>query len=391
MRIIYIGPFRLPNYDAAAARVLNIARSLRLAGHEVSFISWGGDYRDKDKCGDGVYRVDGFPYIITHEIGVVGGKVKKALGWLKRGHKTKRILQERVSEYDAIITYDGGLAHWLIDFAKKNNKYLICDCSEWFSYKEMQIVEIPSLFINMHFLLHRIKNKIVISSYLDKHFRKSHNIVIPATCNASEEKWYTGKEMALAKVGDFEGVTLIYAGTPMGKDALHYAIQAISRLINEKANIRFLILGCERKDYLRSINAQYLNDELSDKIMFLGRVPQDDVPSFYALSDFMILLREQTRKSNAGFPTKFSESFTSSTPVIANLTSDLGEYLKDGITGFIVPEPSEESVYTTIKEKVLPLNRAEIEDMKHHVKEVSVQLDYHYFIKPLELFMGKLK
>lgn len=243
----------------------------------------------------------------------------------------------------------------------------------------------------MHYLLHQIDNKIVISTYLDNHFCKSHNIIIPATCNASEEKWHTGKEAALEKVGSFDGITLIYAGTPTGKDALHYAVRAVNCLISEGANIRFIILGCELNDYLNSIKVQRPNDVLSNRIMFLGRVPQDDVPSFYAISDFMILLREQTRKSNAGFPTKFSESFTSGTPVIANLTSDLGKYLKDGVTGFVVPEPCEESVYTTLKEKILPLSNTEIERLKYNVKEASMQLDFHSFIKPLKLFMDELK
>jgi hypothetical protein len=40
MKIIYIGSFRFPIYDAAASRVLNNARALRLYGHEVKFISW---------------------------------------------------------------------------------------------------------------------------------------------------------------------------------------------------------------------------------------------------------------------------------------------------------------------------------------------------------------
>ncbi len=70
MRIIYLGSFRLPNYDAAAARVLNIAHALREARHEVSFISWGGAVRNNDRGNDDIFRVDGFPYIVTNELPV---------------------------------------------------------------------------------------------------------------------------------------------------------------------------------------------------------------------------------------------------------------------------------------------------------------------------------
>ena len=82
MRILYIGAFRLPNYDAAAARVLNIARALRACGHDISFISWGGEMRLEDKLEDSRYYVDGFPYVVTGELGIRGGLTKKAIGWL---------------------------------------------------------------------------------------------------------------------------------------------------------------------------------------------------------------------------------------------------------------------------------------------------------------------
>ena len=130
---------------------------------------------------------------------------------------------------------------------------------------------------------------------------------------------------------------------------------------------------------------------LCDWIQFIGRVSQNEVPHYYTLADFMVLLREPTRKSNAGFPTKFSESFTSGTPVITNLTSDLGLYLKDGKTGFIVDNPSEDVIYQILKEKVLHLNKEDIEILKRNVRETAKQLDYHAFVEPLRIFMNELK
>ena len=114
------------------------------------------------------------------------------------------------------------------------------------------------------------------------------------------------------------------------------------------------------------------------------------VPSYYAIADFMVLLREQTRKSNAGFPTKFSESFMSGTPVIANLTSDLGRYLMDGDTGFVVSEPSEDAIYRVLKDKVVVMSRQEIETIKKHVRETATQLDYRAYAEPISAFLNEL-
>ena len=104
MRIIYLGPFRLPNRDAAAARVLNVARALRLAGHDVRFISWGGFQREEDKGEDGIYRVDGFPYIVTNEIDISGGLMPKVIGRINKGEKTKKLLRDYIGSCDVIIT-----------------------------------------------------------------------------------------------------------------------------------------------------------------------------------------------------------------------------------------------------------------------------------------------
>lgn len=391
MKIIYLGAFRLPNYDAAAARVLNVARALRLAGHEVSFLSWGGDERECDMCPDGKYRVDGFEYEVTYELDSKGSVFQKVCAKLSRGNKTKRLLQKRVGLYDAIITYNGNLAGWLLRFAKKHDVKLISDLTEWYDYNELKVMDWLPYAFNMYCTQKRVPNKIVISHFFDDFYNTTHNIVVPATCDAAETKWQQGAAIAKEKAGEFDGITLIYAGNPARKDAVHYAINAVQRLIDEGANVRFLIVGAERERYLKNYADMLSKKELSERIQFLGRVSQDDVPSYYALADFMVLLREPTRKSNAGFPTKFTESFTSGTPVIANLTTDLGEYLEDGKTGFVVAEPSEEAIYDVLRNKVLKQNPVKLTEMRGAVMIAARRLDFHFYVEPLASLFDNLK
>ncbi len=66
-------------------------------------------------------------------------------------------------------------------------------------------------------------------------------------------------------------------------------------------------------------------------------------------ADFTVLVREDRRQSNAGFPTKFVESFASGTPVIANLTSDLGQHLRDGETGLACASNDVDSLAATLR------------------------------------------
>lgn len=392
MNVLYIGSFRLPNFDAAAARVLNIARALREAGHQVSFISWGGSERDEDKGKDGVFRADGFPYKVTNELPQPGLSFYEKLRIrLHQGKTTKRLLKEGLESIDVIITYNNCLCRWLIPFCKKRGIKLINDITEWYEYNELKPTDWMGYAYDMHIIQKRVKNKIVISSYLERFYQSTNNIVIPATCDSTEKKWQQVSDVVKLNVGEYDGITLIYAGNPARKDAVHYVINAVNTLAQEGAKVRFLIIGITKAQYIERYNDLLKEKELNDSIKFLGRVSQDEVPSYYAFSDFMVLLRESNRKSNAGFPTKFSESFTSGTPVIANLTSDIGLYLKDGETGYVVEEPSENSIYRILKKRVLPLSRIEIEKMKQNVMVVSRQLDYHAYIGPLCEFMKNLK
>lgn len=392
MRIIYIGCFRLPNLDAAAARVLNVARAFREIGHDVQFISWGGVERSKDRGDDGVCRVDGFPYMVTSELTQQGmSQFEKIRNRLNRGRLTKEILSEWKEPIDVIITYNNSICSWLIPFCKRKNIKLINDITEWYDYNELKPTDWLGYAYDMYCSQKRVKNKIVISSYLDNFYHSTNNIVVPATCDASDSKWHQVSDVAKLNVGEYDGITLIYAGNPARKDAVHYVINAVNALANERAKIRFLIIGISKEQYIEKYRDLLKEKELNDSIKFLGRVSQDEVPSYYALSDFMVLLRESNRKSNAGFPTKFSESFTSGTPVIANITSDIGSYLKDGETGFIVPEPSENAIYQILKEKVLSMSKADIEELKFNVRSAAKQLDYHAYIQPLRDFLANLK
>lgn len=392
MKIIYLGSFRLPNFDAAASRVLNIARTLRKAGHNVSFISWGGAERDEDRNDDGIFRVDGFPYKVTNELPKNGMSFsEKLLNRLHQGNTTKQLLRTWPEHIDVIITYNNCLCRWLIPFCEKRGIKLINDITEWYDYNELKPTDWLGYAYDMYCVQKRVKNKIVISSYLDKIYYTTNNMVVPATCDASEAKWCQVSDVAKSNVGEYDGITLIYAGNPARKDAVHYVINAVNDLANEGAEVRFLIIGITKEQYVERYQDLLKVKELNDSIKFLGWVSQDEVPSYYALSDFMVLLRESNRKSNAGFPTKFSESFTSGTPVIANITSDLSKYLKDGTTGFVVPKPSEESIYQILRERVLSLTKEDIEIIKKNVRETAKQLEYHAYIEPLCDFMANLK
>lgn len=391
MKILYVGSFRMPNMDAAAARVLNNARAMTQLAHTVKFLSWGGKYRDSDLCDDGKYRVDGMEYIITHELDAVGSFVHRLRSMLHRGDKTMELIEMEPTKPDLIILYnaDCGWTKRLMKYCKKHSIHLADDITEWYDINELHIWNIISYHINMTRVQHRVKNKILISSYLDNYYKDGNNLLLPPLCDPEEDKW--SKTIMDDRIAEFEGITLFYAGNPAKKDCVHIVINVVNNLAQKGAAIRFVIVGITRRDYILRYQSQLESKLLHENIIFIGKVSQDWIPAYYKFADFMVLLRELNRKNNAGFPTKFVESICASIPVIANETSDIGRYISENQTGFKVMAPTAEALKEVIVSKILPLKREKIVEMKQNVKLLKSVFDYRSYISNINQFLNNLK
>ena len=391
MNIIYIGAFRLPYYDAAAARVLNNARIFQLCNNVVSFISWGGKYDKKHLCDDGKYRIDSMEYIVTEELDPQGTLFKKAILLLNRGKKSIAILKKMECKPDVIILYN---AHhsWtkrMIEFCNIHHIKLVNDITEWYDNHDLHFWDIFSYHINMTKTQHLIKNKIVISSYLNKYYKESNNLQLPPLCDGHEKKWNAIVQDDCIK--PFNGITLIYAGNPAKKDCVHTVINAVNTLANENLHIRFLILGITKDNYIKNYRKVLMSDILHENIIFLGRVSQELIPAYYKKADFMVLLRKPSRKNMAGFPTKCAEAITAGVPVITNATSDLEQYIRNGKNGFIVPGYEYHDILSLLRDTILSLPPETICKLKIQTKGMRDVFDYRTHVKKVEYFLNNLQ
>lgn len=390
MKILYLGCFRLPNYDAAAPRVLNNARAMQLCGHDVSFISWGGKYNEDHLDEDGKYRIDGMEYIITDELDPKGSLISMMMQMLHRGDKTVAILESMKIKPDLLVMYnaDYGWTKRMLRFCKRQNIKLANDITEWYDHNELHFWDILPYRYNMTRLQRKVKNKICISSYLDKYYSESNNLLLPPLCDHTEAKWSTTIDDD--RIKSFDGITLIYAGNPAKKDCVHTVINVVNRMAHEGKPIRFMILGTTRESYLERYADVLESKDIHENILFLGRVSQDLIPAYYKKADFMVLLREATRKNMAGFPTKFAESMSAGVPVIANATSDLGSYIIDGTTGFIVEDEKAASLEKTLT-SVIALSRQQIEHIGQSTKSCNDAFNYACRKAEMSMFLDKLK
>ena len=389
MNIVYIGAFRLPNLDAAAPRVLNNAKVFKELGYNVKFISWGGEYRDQDLCADGKYRVCDFEYVISGDLPVGSSWLERLKTKLTRGRKSIRILRQ-MEKPDLVILYnaDNAFSNKMIRYCNTHDIKLANDINEWYANNELHWFDVIQNHINMTRTQHKVKNKILISRFLDDYYPESNNVLIPPLCDPEEPKWSAIVEDERVKM--FKGITLIYAGNPAKKDCVHSVINVVNTLAYEGEPIRFLILGVSRESYMKSYSKFLQSKILHSNIIFLGRVSQDMIPAYYRKADFMVFLRKPNRKNMAGFPTKFAESMTAGVPVITNATSDLPKYVINGKTGFLIDGYDYESILTTLR-SVLMIPKTEIGEMKSHVRVSSSVFDWHSRIADFDLFFQKLK
>jgi glycosyltransferase involved in cell wall biosynthesis len=372
--ILYTGAFRFPAGDAAAARVLNNAKIFRALGFEVTFISWGGNPQQKDIGEDGKFYYEGFSYINTYDLDVKRSNIlKRVINHFFAGQNSIKIIQRIIPEADFVIGYNPTMffTKKVLKLCKAYNAHFVSDITEWYDPNEFPGGRFfpPSWVneLNMRFTQKRVKNKIVISSFLDGYYHSSNNIILPPLVDSSEAKWLDLKSV----LPPFDGIRLVYIGSPSRKDLLGTMLDAVIQCSKNGSKLQFVIVGVSKENISDYTNYQEVIS-CSDHIFFYGRVLQTEVPSYLNVSDFSIIVREPTRKNMAGFPTKLAETMMAGCPVLVNYTSDIEQYVCNGYNGFILSDWSSKELQKILSSIVF-LSRKDVELMKSNAKKSALE------------------
>jgi len=397
--LIYTGAFRFPDKDAASQRVLGIAKVLKQININTIFCGWENSPKKEDLDKDGLYRYEGFEYYSQNELDLKSKNIfQKVYRFLVLGSKTinwlKRNLKNYEVEYVIIYNANSYFIYRMLLLSKKFKFKLICDCTEWQEGDHLPggkfgIVNWDNN-VRMKLIYPKIKNIIVISSYLEMYLQKKgcNTIIVPPLIDFSQNKWKNlsnnNKLQSLSKT-----IKLIYAGNPGKKDILESIFEALAVINKDFIQIEFQVLGIEKELF----NSQIFSgsEEIPNYIICMGSVPQSEVPKYYQQCDFSILLRENKRYANAGFPTKLVESLASGTPIITNKTSDIQRYIINGENGFLLNDIKEQTLLKGF-EKILSLSKYDISIMSESAKKSSLQsFNTNSFSHLLEDYLLHLK
>lgn len=390
--IAYVGLFVFPWGQAGSRRVYGMARSLVKAGYSV--VVGGGDADplspvQLDCNGDAgsLYYVglgewpseDAYRpaklvrYLVTHG--------KRTLRWLN----SQRVKPSHVILYGLSVPYLIRLLPW----CRRNKVRLLVDVVEWYDPSQEPGGHLGPFYVNIstaiRYLVPRSDGIIAISSYLGTYYRRRGCSVlrVPPTLDVEN----TPAHIEMLETGDHP-LTLVYAGNPGRKDLLSAVIHGINMVDPHGDHARLLVCGPTQEHVRHLLDS---GEELPPSVQVLGRLPQHGVLKVIEQADFSVLLRPPLRYAQAGFPTKFVESMASAIPVIANITSDLGEYLRDGVEGIVCRDHSAEA-FAEALERALSLTHEQRRNMRQEARRQAEQsFDYRIYAEPLAAFLRELQ
>jgi glycosyltransferase involved in cell wall biosynthesis len=343
--IAYVGPFHYPDGGAAARRVLGMAESFSLAGFDVVVASGAGD--SEDAADTLVLQGPGISYCLLPErMAEHWPRPLRRFRYAWMGARTVAWLASRPTPPAAVVLYSGYTPYLqrLLPWCRRNRVRLLFDAVEWYEPEHASGYLTSPYQWNIEWamrrLLPRADGVIAISKYLADYYRGRGvpvTIVPPTTSAIAAGEWQPDDTLRLC-----------YAGSPGShKDDLGTVLQAVALLADEGAAVRLDVAGPEPAHV-----AALLGLDACAGVPWLhvhGMLPQAAVAQLVGKADFTVLVREDRRQSNAGFPTKFVESFAAGTPVIANLTSDIGDHLRDRETGLVCGSNEVASVAATLR------------------------------------------
>ena len=316
--IVYMGNFELPDKNAAAHRVMNNGKIFKDLGYRVVYL---GAVREEHFSG---VRQSDYSEDIYEEAYPLGIKQ-----WVSHLFDTTNI-KSVVDKYDdvcMVIAYNTPYVTYKNvkkAFSKKGIK-VAYDCTEWNSFAEGSLPKRIYKKLDEKQIRNKLSKKcddiIVISKLMESKYKGKNLLRLPPLVDIEDAIWHQEKK---THDGVFE---FCFAGTTNNKEKIDVIVSAFSKI--KVDNVRLRIIGTKKEEYLLAFPEH--KDILNESIVFMGRLSHEDTVRYVLSCDCYIFIREATRRNEAGFPTKFAESYTCGVPIISTDVSDIKAYADDRV------------------------------------------------------------
>lgn len=364
--IIYYGGFTLPDKSAAANRVVSNGKIFEKLGYTTVFIGAA----PSDETFDGLRKIDGCNNMFEH------AHPKSTKQWLKHMLSVEHI-ESVIGNYEnvcKIILYNVPM-FTLIKAKKvfsKRNIEVCYDCTEWTKDTDGSLPK--KLFkafdeILISNFMHKVADAVIaISSMMEKKYKKAKKlVVVPPLVDINDSIWHQQTE------NHEDTFEFCFAGIPDGnKESLDKVVEAFCN--NNKKNTFLRIIGITENDFSRIYPDCFIPKNVRNKIAFMGRLSHTETIRYVLGCDCYIFIRRSDKRNNAGFPTKFAESFTCGVPIITTDVSDVGEYIKKSGRGSLLEDMTTQSISEAMLYQIENKTRSESLDKTFHYESFITQV-----------------
>lgn len=381
-KALIITGYRYPDGDAGAVRQHSFAKILESLDYNVTVVSLGECTGFNTKVNEGIkyvsFRYSGEGVLI---------KVRNRLEYIKN---LKLFIEKNgIPSIMLVAEVDFFVLKFLKKYAQKNKIKLLYDSVEWYSPEEFKLGKLSPYYI----INNRMNTKwlrdgfsvISISAFFESYFNSIdvRTERIPVIVDVYSTP--------LNKCTIPQKTVFLYAGSPGRKDYISVIIKAFSILPKELSDMWELRFAGITQEQLLSLCGADSSDikKIEKSMVCLGRIDRTEVLNQLSEADFTVLMRPQNMVyAKAGFPTKVVESMATATPVITNITSDLGMYLTNGENSLTVDSCSAEELAKVIK-KALTLTSDQKKQMCEKARLTAEKnFDFRNYSEIMEKLIG---
>lgn len=139
------------------------------------------------------------------------------------------------------------------------------------------------------------------------------------------------------------------AGRFVRKKGFEYLIDAMASLASEWPSLMLVIGGSGDLD--AELRARVRDHGLTDRVRFVGLLPQDAVADLVAAADVVVVPSVHDAAGNVdGLPNMVLEALASGTPLVATTAGGIPSVVQHGETGLLVPEREPAAIAAAVGE-----------------------------------------
>lgn len=169
--------------------------------------------------------------------------------------------------------------------------------------------------------------------------------LVPSRCDVKKfdpDDWRQEGEKLREELGLTDKKVLVFVGTLSVHKGVAYLIEALPKVAEIHPDVCLLIIGSgDLEEELKRLSRDL---KVADMILFLGRIPHEQVPAYLATADIFIL-----PSLDEGMPRVVMEAMAMKLPMVASSVGGVPELIKDEETGFLVPPADPQALANALR------------------------------------------